>query len=329
MACCWCHTISSYCTRLNAGRVENTQSYNGLRPGTAPDCVMKRQRLHRSAFFGRCHMKPSEMAGCQKWKMGVSKNSGTPESSILIGFSIINHPFWVPLFLETSKSCQLVGWQFSSMKVSAASSNKFGAWGQSWISKAHRSLISGSGRLLSFKKLSELLLAWSLLKTLRWLHLGPIAWIIHDESLQMSNESRICQTQCRLWLTPCTTRLSQLERPMVLGYASSFAVLRRNVEKAHVSHRGCHVCRRWLQTLLTIALHVSTWFILPPHSTHVFSVHLYMLLISFHLDQPLSCHRLWFAAVTYILLILQYTVYIIWLIKVPLPISRRHFLRMS
>ena len=27
--------------------------------------------------------------------MGVSKNNGTPKSSILIGFSIINHPFWV------------------------------------------------------------------------------------------------------------------------------------------------------------------------------------------------------------------------------------------
>ena len=26
--------------------------------------------------------------------MDVSKNSGTPESSILIGFSTINHPFW-------------------------------------------------------------------------------------------------------------------------------------------------------------------------------------------------------------------------------------------
>ena len=25
---------------------------------------------------------------------GVSKNKGTPKSSILIGFSIINHPFW-------------------------------------------------------------------------------------------------------------------------------------------------------------------------------------------------------------------------------------------
>ena len=34
-------------------------------------------------------------------KMGVSKNRGTPKSSILIGFSIINHP---PLFLETPKS---------------------------------------------------------------------------------------------------------------------------------------------------------------------------------------------------------------------------------
>ena len=34
--------------------------------------------------------------------MGVSKDIGTPKSSILIGFSIINHPFWVPLFLETS-----------------------------------------------------------------------------------------------------------------------------------------------------------------------------------------------------------------------------------
>ena len=37
--------------------------------------------------------------------MDVSKNSGLkpPKSSILIGFSIVNHPFWVflPLFLET------------------------------------------------------------------------------------------------------------------------------------------------------------------------------------------------------------------------------------
>ena len=31
--------------------------------------------------------------------MGVSKNNGTPKSSIFIGFSIINHPFWAtPIF---------------------------------------------------------------------------------------------------------------------------------------------------------------------------------------------------------------------------------------
>ena len=28
------------------------------------------------------------------WTMDVSGNSGTPKSSFLIGFSIINHPFW-------------------------------------------------------------------------------------------------------------------------------------------------------------------------------------------------------------------------------------------
>ena len=34
--------------------------------------------------------------------MGVSTNRGTPKSSILIGFSIINHPFWgTPIFGNT------------------------------------------------------------------------------------------------------------------------------------------------------------------------------------------------------------------------------------
>ena len=33
--------------------------------------------------------------------MDVSENSGTPKSSILVGFSIINHPFWGAPILET------------------------------------------------------------------------------------------------------------------------------------------------------------------------------------------------------------------------------------
>ena len=38
----------------------------------------------------------------QKGDVGVSKNNRTPKSSILMGFSIINHPFWgTPIFGNT------------------------------------------------------------------------------------------------------------------------------------------------------------------------------------------------------------------------------------
>ena len=42
-------------------------------------------------------------------KMDVSKNSGTPKSSILIGFSIINYPFWgTTIFGNTQDICDIV-----------------------------------------------------------------------------------------------------------------------------------------------------------------------------------------------------------------------------
>ena len=42
------------------------------------------------------------------WFMDVSENRGTPKSSILIGFSIINHPFWgTPIFGNTHMSSVL------------------------------------------------------------------------------------------------------------------------------------------------------------------------------------------------------------------------------
>ena len=41
--------------------------------------------------LGGNHKFPSKK--CQE-DLGVSENSGTPKSSILIGFSIIDHPFW-------------------------------------------------------------------------------------------------------------------------------------------------------------------------------------------------------------------------------------------
>ena len=48
--------------------------------------------------------------------MGVSENSGTPKSSMLIGFSIINHPFWgtpileTPIYIQTVIQCYWSGW---------------------------------------------------------------------------------------------------------------------------------------------------------------------------------------------------------------------------
>ena len=59
--------------------------------------------------------------------MGVSKNHGTPKSSILIGFSIINHPFWgpTPIFGNTRihtdtvkfRQCELNTCFFSSTRL--------------------------------------------------------------------------------------------------------------------------------------------------------------------------------------------------------------------
>ena len=43
--------------------------------------------------------------------MGVSENSGTPKSSILIGFSTINHPFWgTPIFGNTQINMPMNNW---------------------------------------------------------------------------------------------------------------------------------------------------------------------------------------------------------------------------
>ena len=59
------------------------------------------------------------------WCMDVSKNSGTPKSSILIGFSIINHPFWgVSLFLETPTH----GYSVHTSFLSVFCISKFGVY---------------------------------------------------------------------------------------------------------------------------------------------------------------------------------------------------------
>ena len=54
------------------------------------------------AFVWRLEMGNGKGKGSQWSNMGVSKNRGTPKSSIFIGFSIINHSFWgTPIFGNT------------------------------------------------------------------------------------------------------------------------------------------------------------------------------------------------------------------------------------
>ena len=72
--------------------------------------------------------------------VGVFKNRGTPKSSILIGFSIINHPFWgTPIFGNTHVS---FGEGYPKI-LSCGSSNK--SWGNlPWPKSAIYACISVS-----------------------------------------------------------------------------------------------------------------------------------------------------------------------------------------
>ena len=59
--------------------------------------VMEGHEFDPSVLFGVGTMNPetnSAIIYIVSLLYGVSENSGTPKSSILIGFSIINHPFW-------------------------------------------------------------------------------------------------------------------------------------------------------------------------------------------------------------------------------------------
>ena len=61
------------------------------------------------------------------WTWGVSKNNGTPKSSILKGFSIINHPFWgTPIFRNIHMSRDLL--KKGTTHTMHVSNEKKGPW---------------------------------------------------------------------------------------------------------------------------------------------------------------------------------------------------------
>ena len=76
-----------------------------LDPFKVPNCRCTDHTL--SVWAGGCI--PAFLDGILD--MDVSENSGTPKSSILIGFSIINHPFWgTPIFgnIHMLQSCEVI-----------------------------------------------------------------------------------------------------------------------------------------------------------------------------------------------------------------------------
>ena len=70
--------------------------------------------------------------------LGVSKNSGTPKSSILIGFSIIKHPFWGTTIFGNTHIVKLLVVGFWQVMVGRNKSLKFGGW---WVFCFVRSLL--------------------------------------------------------------------------------------------------------------------------------------------------------------------------------------------
>ena len=63
-------------------------------------CLEPLKAFSKKIKFGDSNIS-SSIVGLDVY-MAVSKNSGTPKSSILIGFSITNHPFWgTPIFGNT------------------------------------------------------------------------------------------------------------------------------------------------------------------------------------------------------------------------------------
>ena len=76
---------------------------------------------------------------------GVSKNSGTPKSSILIGFSIINHPFWGTLIFGNTQVVKMGAWSCHPPFPPSSDSCVHRFTGSSVISNLTRPFLKAAG----------------------------------------------------------------------------------------------------------------------------------------------------------------------------------------
>ena len=75
------------------GKPENLSTGAGFQPSTVRRISCKTDLAHQQEGLVQ-HESPDREAPKNDHDLGVSKNRGTPKSSILIGFSFVNHPFW-------------------------------------------------------------------------------------------------------------------------------------------------------------------------------------------------------------------------------------------
>ena len=87
--------------------------------------------------------------------MDVFENSGTPKNSILIGISIINHPFWsTPIFgntqvLNVFVGCLMVIFYLFALKEGEASPTATEAPTEAWTCLWVNPPLGGSSHLVS------------------------------------------------------------------------------------------------------------------------------------------------------------------------------------
>ena len=95
----WIHDINLFqtSTGLTSKPWVNTNQTLGVVQSIGKDAHFWKPKYSEWKFARQmCFFWHTRHTILTKWKrhMGVSKNSGTPKLSIVIGFSIINHPYW-------------------------------------------------------------------------------------------------------------------------------------------------------------------------------------------------------------------------------------------
>ena len=143
--------------------------------------------------------------------MGVSKKNGTPKSSILIGFSIINHPFWgTPIFGNTQIFNYIMWLQILSLNPHWAPGNL----SFSWYASPKKVLWPMSfATFCQFKKVTNLVHAGAKFSYSMTIRLFPVC---------MSHQSQLCLSEFNHAWIPWKNYIKNSDS---IGFTKSFQII--------------------------------------------------------------------------------------------------------